>query len=544
MATLSGLAAATAGSGAAGCGPIGVDGDPSPIAGLDGGETPPTSSSDAPPRWPTERTAMPPCAAARPVFALPDVSPPHGSVAFRPDFFLHPTGYDVRIDIRVLNPASGKIDPNATGTLSFELPDGVILSAPVDVVAGKAEAVVRFLAVGTFRIVASLSDGRTGSVELAAYATQLPVWEIAVDETGLAAMLAAPSESHSVDAQLAVEGSRYATTLELHGGAARDYPKKSFRLELGPGLQFPDGTDHLILRSEWGDKSLLRNYLSSELLRNATWVPTYRTEHVHLRINQRYYGVMVHAERVDKDWLRNRGLRSTGSLYEPDPPREVNVPGGNLTPLERRDLYFSVYQHHAGNIEYDDLIEFIERTLTLPNSEWEATVSSQVDVNEYLAWLAVMAVIQNHDHIRKNYYLYRDPVGDARWHVFPWDLDLTWGHLWTEAKDVLDETLFAHESLFFGEQVPEHGGFQNQLMTRILQIGVYRARFVEFVRHITMDAFTEAFVSERIENVLCRATPDVLADTKKRATNDEYLARVDELVAYLRERRAYIDSQP
>jgi hypothetical protein len=91
--------------------------------------------------------------------------------------------------------------------------------------------------------------------------------------------------------------------------------------------------------------------------------------------------------------------------------------------------------------------------------------------------------------------------------------------------------------------VPAHG-FQNELMTRILRIPSYRAEFMAFVRHIAADAFTDEFVNGRIDNVLCRATPDILADTNKRATNEEYLSRVEEIRRFVRERRAFIDGQP
>jgi spore coat protein CotH len=153
-----------------------------------------------------------------------------------------------------------------------------------------------------------------------------------------------------------------------------------------------------------------------------------------------------------------------------------------------------------------------------------------------------MAVIQNHDHIRKNYYLYRDPTNDGRWRIFPWDLDLTFGHLYTDDGDTREEDIFTDESLFFGERVPEHDVY-NQLISRTLGFSAYRAEFSAFVRHIAQHALTDEFVASRIDNVLCRATYDILADTKKRGTNEEYLSRVEEIRAFIRARKAYIATQ-
>jgi spore coat protein CotH len=146
-------------------------------------------------------------------------------------------------------------------------------------------------------------------------------------------------------------------------------------------------------------------------------------------------------------------------------------------------------------------------------------------------------VIQNHDHIKKNYYLYRNPdETDDRWTIFPWDLELTFGHLWTEEMDVLDEQLFTDEPLEFGV-CP---GFCNQLLTRLYEVPGYQDRFYEMVGHIIETSFNADFIDELIDNALCRATPDLLADSMKRATNDEYLDRVDELRAFVQARRTYI----
>ncbi len=49
-------------------------------------------------------------------------------------------------------------------------------------------------------------------------------------------------------------------------------------------------------------------------------------------------------------------------------------------------------------------------------------------------------------------------------------------------------------------------------------------------------------VAEHERNVasFCRATSDILTDTHKRATNEEYPGRVDEIRAFVEERRAHI----
>ncbi len=110
------------------------------------------------------------------------------------------------------------------------------------------------------------------------------------------------------------------------------------------------------------------------------------------------------------------------------------------------------------------------------------------------------------------------------------------GHLWTYEADTLDETLFTDAPLDYGI-CP---GFCNVLFSRLMEVNAYRDRYFQMVNRITEETFTEEFVSERIDNFLCRAAPDILADTRKRATDDEFLDRVDEIREFVQKRRKFI----
>jgi spore coat protein H len=493
------------------------------------------------PRWPTERSALPACPGSTRAFVTPELPDPTGEVAFLRDALLEPVGYDVRVGIEIRSPSTGDVDTTATADLAVVIDGAVAALSPVPVSAGRAEVVLRFESAGTHTVVGSLPDGRSGTVQIEAFVSRLPVWELTADPAELGAVLADPGGSLKAGVAIQIGASALSGKVRLHGGSSRYSPKQSFRIDLGAGQVFADGSTHAILRAEWNDKAMLRNFLSSEVMRNGTWVPSYRAEPVHLRINQRYYGVMLRAQRVDKDFLAERGLSVDGSLYEADPPLALAVPGGNLTELASRESYPLVYQHHTGAIDYADLLDLIERTLTMPEDTFRREVTNEIAVDDVIVFLAGMAAIQNHDHVRKNYYLYRDADRDARWHLLPWDLDLTFGHLYSDEADVLDERIFTDESLYFGERVPAHD-FYNQLTTRLLAVPTYRARFLSYTKHIARDVLSEEFIEGRIASFLCRATPDLLADRRKRATNEEYLSRVQEIRDFARARRAFVDA--
>jgi spore coat protein CotH len=511
-----------------------IDGDSATDAEIDADD-----ETDSEPDGDGPIDPLPPCVPWEPGFVDPVVASPAGDVFLDLSARLLPVGVAERVLISVFRSGTREVDAAAAGAVVLDI---VPPSASIDVsplVGGQAEAVVHFAEAGRHTLSARLAGGddRTGTAEAIAYETQLPVWELEIRESDLARIVDRPWETTSVPGTITVDGVGYGTEVRLQGGSSRGFPKKSFRFDLDDRRSLPDGHDHLILRSEWNDKTLLRSYLSYEIFRHTPAAHGSRMEMVHFRINGRYYGVMWRVERVDEDFLRDRGLHPDGSLYAADPAGSCWDPGGSLVPVASMDIYRCIYDQEGGGLDYHDLIRLIEDTLQLPDDVFAATVDDEVNVEEALAYMAVMAVIQNHDHIRKNYYLYRDPYGaDDRWMLFPWDLELTFGHLWTAEAGVLDERVFTDSSLYVG-RCP---GWCNQLLSRLWSVPALDARYREILNDLLETAFTRELIDARIDNAICRGTPDILADRNKRSTNAEYLSRVDEIRTYVDARRAYV----
>ncbi|MCP4676341.1 MAG: hypothetical protein GY854_12680 [Deltaproteobacteria bacterium] len=493
--------------------------------------------------WPEVSDTLPECHNDGGVWEEPDLAPAQGLVRFELSAIMQPVGYQERITVSVYGIGSDQVDGLLNSPLYVEAEDGVTVIETAPVASGRAHVIVRFDAPGIYELRASLGNGddRDGTVEVEAYETNLPVWEMSLDEVDLNTIIDNPKERIKVPAAITIDNQLYETKVRLHGGSSRYYDKKSFRFDLADNLVLPSGADHLILRAEWRDKTMLRNYLALELFRNGTWLATPKAEMVHFRINRRYYGVMWHVERIDGDFLRSRGLNTKGSMYEADPSADYWIPGGNLTPLASRTHYEEVYQHQKGLVDYDDLIALIEDTLQLTERKWREAVTEEIDVNGLMVYMAAMAIIQNQDHIKKNYYIYRDYNGDNRWTIFPWDMDISFGHLWTEESDILDETILTDEVLYIGIRVPDHD-YYNQLMSRLWRVPEFDSLFRDYLDHIIDNVFTLEFIDARIDNALCLARPEIITDKRKRATNQEYLKRIEEIRQFIKARRSFIQS--
>jgi spore coat protein H len=449
-------------------------------------------------------------------------------------------GYAERIGLRVVRSGTDTPDADVAGDFAVESDPALEVVEREALMSGSGAVLVRFLTPGRHDLRVRLLDGsgREGRISVLAYRSQLQVWQMQIAEAELDEMLGDPGEDIVKPAQLLIDGKPFAATVRLHGGSSRTFPKPSFHVKLQDG-ELADHSKVIVLRAEYGDKTMLRNYLGSEVFRYATGLSASRMRMVHLRVNGEFYGVMWHVEHVDPVYLRARGL-SAGSLYEAD-PSAYSPPGGNLTRLPTLTAYQAVYDQKSGPAEHADLIALIEGVIDRPHDEFMARVEDELDVESYLQYLATMAVLQNQDHVRKNYYLYRDTTNPrfARWTILPWDLDLAMGHLWTEEYDVLDETLFTQGTPYAGKKFPEHEFF-NRLMDQVWSSPAYDEVFWGYIRQTLQSTFTQKFIGERIDAALCHATADILADPQKRADNSEYAARVEELRDFIDARRAYL----
>ncbi len=175
----------------------------------------------------------------------------------------------------------------------------------------------------------------------------------------------------------------------------------------------------LNLNANGADNSYVRQPLGFTLHQDAG-NPGCETLMVEMRLNGGFDRVGVLIEQVDEDYLDRFGY-----------PRE----GGDL---------FKMVQRSNLNPAFDDTSTGVEKKVGTPGdlSELQALVNDlklptlnerttklydNIDVPEVINYLAIRSLQQQADDVRKNFYVFKDTQGDARWRIFPWDLDYTLG---------------------------------------------------------------------------------------------------------------------
>ena len=365
----------------------------------------------------------------------------------------------------------------------------------------------------------------------------------------------------TVPCTVAADGIAYTgpTTLAVHGGSSRDLPKLSFVVETA-AAEHPGYAEKMVLRAEYNDASSLRNLLGMELFRRSTDLPTPRTRFRRLYINDAFFGLMVEIERIGSDFLDVRGRDSAASMYESDPPNAIASNGaGSLVPLPDAALYAQAYDQKTGSVAgAADAIYFIEQVLQPDYIDGQLTgnflnrTRRQLHLNGYIDYLAVNAILQNKDHVRKNFYFSRQIVdGRIGWEFYPWDLDLTQGCLYGMLGDssicgapVYDDTLDN------GLIEPDSGltyptdGFYNLLMHNVQadEFGGATAYREAICARIASPLYTDG-IPTLARTLGAYIRPVLVEDTADRnGTAEDHIAAVEEVVGFYAERAAFISA--
>ena len=363
----------------------------------------------------------------------------------------------------------------------------------------------------------------------------------------------------TVPCSVSADGVDYAgpTTLAVHGGSSRDLPKLSFAVETAAAAH-PGYAEKMVLRAEYNDASSLRNMLGLELFRRSTDLPTPRTRFRRLYINGTLFGLMVEVERVGSDFLEVRGRDIRASMYESEPANAIASTGaGALVPLDDPAIYTQAYDQKTGSVaSVADVVYLIEQVLAPDYYDGQLTgnflarTRRQIHLDGYVSYLATNAVLQNQDHVRKNFYFSRQTVGGRlAWEFYPWDLDLTQGCLWNDAVG----TSFCGAPVYddppdVGVIGPDSGltyptdGFYNLLMHNVQsdEFGGAEAYRAEICARSSSRLYTDG-IPALARTLGAYIRPALVEDSADRnATAADHAAAVEEVVGFYAERTAFL----
>ena len=272
--------------------------------------------------------------------------------------------------------------------------------------------------------------------------------------------------------------------LRYHGATSLGLPKKSFRLSLTNAVSLPGMSKKSgwVLNAAYIDRSLMRHKLSYDIFRSFSepGAPRYAagSRFVEVYLNQRYHGVYLLMERVDRQLLGLRAFNSNdfshSVIYKAE-DHAANFGQAGRGGFEQREP-------DPERKEYWRPLELFTRftSSSRPQEFWDAEkgIAQQLDLDNAIDFHILVQVTANSDGITKNFLLARDGQEQGpqtnKFFFVPWDYDGTFGRNW-------DATPYAHNVWL-----------SNPLFERLMQNAEYRRRFAARWRQLRGRQLAEA----------------------------------------------------
>ncbi|MFK7858209.1 MAG: CotH kinase family protein [Granulosicoccus sp.] len=287
------------------------------------------------------------------------------------------------------------------------------------------------------------------------------------------------------------------------------------------------------LKNNYDDRSMLREKVASDVFRDFG-VPVSHTAFYTLYVDYgngaEYFGVYTLVEEVDGNVLDTQFMSDDGNLYKPE-EGSANFVEGSFDEID------FTKKTNEDNEDWTDVISMFDAlhadTFLLSPALWRENLESVFDVDGYLKYLAVNAVIQNWDTyglMPHNYYLYNDPeTNKLTW--IPWD-----------NNEALQEGKRGGAlALDFSNLVASEW----PLIARIYSDNVYKERYDTYLAEVTSNAFEPATMQSSYDSYSALIAP--FATTERQGfsflqTGDDFYSAVEQLKTHVSSRASAVEA--
>jgi spore coat protein H len=323
------------------------------------------------------------------------------------------------------------------------------------------------------------------------------------------------------DAVFRCNGVSYPVKVRLRGASARDFPKKSWNVKFEGDTRF-EGRTSLNLVAEYADATLLAEKLSYDLLA-AMRVPAPRTKFVRLRINDRYEGVFLDIEQVDKSFLRAHDFADRDATIFRAGWKDTELKLRSWKVPYQGDWVQRTNEKEPDLEALDEMLYVINRT---PEPNLPRALERHMDLEGYLRSMVMDLLMSNNYVEDSESYFIHDRVLD-RWVYVAWDLNNVDARWWHEmALNPYLKPLYRHELFNFTltsakvadryedrkDIYPGYLPVFSNLGTRVVMNPELRARLEARLDKALRELFTEQVMGAHIDKLHARIDPYMADD--------------------------------
>ena len=375
--------------------------------------------------------------------------------------------------------------------------------------------------------------------------------DIQLPEKDLEKILETPLEEEVVEADVVIGGKKVSSVglrtkgnLTLRSVAQMENSDRySWKLDFdyyqeGQSL---DGLKKLNLNNNYSDASMMREYLSYQLMEEMG-VPAPGRSYMYVTINGKEWGLYLGVEAVEETFLQQHFAKGTGDLYKPDGT------GSDLKWISN-DIKDYTGINLKTNKETSSQSAMISMLDAINNG---GDLDQVLDTDEMLRYFAANTALVNLDHyqgsLKHNYYLYEE---DGVFSILPWDYNMAFGGFGGmgggrgEPEDELAETaqdlppgkdfpggmgkdmssgFLEDRTINFSITSPVSGTSMEDrpLLNALLKDDTNRAAFNQYLEEIASGFFSEERMTEMTGEIEKLITPYVEKDPTKFYSTEEF----------------------
>ncbi|WP_260405424.1 CotH kinase family protein [Paenibacillus sp. 598K] len=306
--------------------------------------------------------------------------------------------------------------------------------------------------------------------------------------------------------------------LRHRGGHTRNYPKKSYEIQL------EDGTIRH-WNAEYDDPSMIRNALSF-LFFNRIGILAPKTRHCWLEWNGQPMGVYLEIESVDRHFFRKRKLGCRSIFYAVND----NANFGLKEPEsgKKKASFWEGYELMLGNRSSQQrLVGFIRGLHRLSGGALRKHLTERLDIPNYLRWLAGAVLTGNYDGFEQNYTLYEAGLRSV-YRMMPWDYEGTWGRNCYGRPCEIDLVRIE--------------GY-NSLTRKLLSFPAYRKQYQQLLRQLLEQEFTESSLMPTVEALHHSIGTAIAMDRSRKWDAAVFAGEPAFIRGYIRDRRRVLLQQ-
>ena len=214
-------------------------------------------------------------------------------------------------------------------------------------------------------------------------------------------------------------------------GGYTSYGSQKFNFNRGNGLFFNDviGTvGEVNMNSNGADPSYLRPLLAFDLWRQHGH-PACAAHLVALYRNGAFHRMSSMIEQVDEDFLQRHDFDEEGALYKlVQRIGETPLAGGNYSNSPALgDTLYGVEKKTRITEDFSDINALVAGINQSNGSTRDAFLFRNLNIPNFVNFMAIRNLTGDGDTNRKNFYLHRDSNHSGEWRLFPWDKDYSFG---------------------------------------------------------------------------------------------------------------------